>query len=185
MNETNRIDEDRAQNWRLYQGTKLLKATPMGKLAYCKLRGWDVPADEDPDQLGYVVEYQDGGEPNVEGFLGYVSWSPADVFERAYRPWNTYVERMRLEHDDLDEKVRRLQDFINLSATFQTLSLARRQLLESQYEAMRCYRRILSIRIDLEQGALAFETAKNILGDAASDMLHDEPAVKVGEPVGD
>lgn len=72
------------KEWPLYRGTKVLKAKPMTKGEYNQFRGWPHPADEDADELGYVVEYQDGGKPNVEGFDGYVSWSPADVFERTY-----------------------------------------------------------------------------------------------------
>ncbi|MFP3675023.1 DUF2829 domain-containing protein, partial [Bacillus sp. SIMBA_031] len=40
----------------------------------------------DPNEPGYLVEYLDGGKPNIEGHQGYVSWSPADVFERSYQP---------------------------------------------------------------------------------------------------
>lgn len=66
-------------------GTKRVRATPMNRLEYNTLRGWVVPADESPDDAGYLVEYVDGGRPNVPGFAGYVSWSPAEVFERSYR----------------------------------------------------------------------------------------------------
>jgi hypothetical protein len=69
----------------LYQGTKTLFGGPMTRGAYNAFRGWQMPADEDPTEAGYLVEYTDGGKPNVEGFSGYVSWSPADVFERTYR----------------------------------------------------------------------------------------------------
>lgn len=31
-----------------------------------------------------MVEYTDGGKPNVEAAAGYVSWSPKGVFEKAY-----------------------------------------------------------------------------------------------------
>jgi hypothetical protein len=78
------ITADPPTIWPLYEGTKRLRATPMDKANYCALRGWTVPADEDPREPGYTVEYQDGGKPNVAGFDGYVSWSPADVFERSY-----------------------------------------------------------------------------------------------------
>lgn len=67
-------------------GLKAIAAQAMTRLAYNELRGWSVPADENPQDAGYLVEYMDGGKPNVPGFAGYVSWSPADVFERAYRP---------------------------------------------------------------------------------------------------
>lgn len=73
------------EGMRRYVGTKAINAKPMTRAAYNDLRGWELPADENGDDAGYLVEYADGQRPNVEGFAGYVSWSPADVFERAYR----------------------------------------------------------------------------------------------------
>lgn len=67
-------------------GTKTLNAKPMTLGAYNELRGWDIPANEDPEAPGYLVEYADGGKPNHPDFAGYISWSPVDVFERSYRP---------------------------------------------------------------------------------------------------
>lgn len=58
----------------------------MTRQAYNDLRGWTVPADENPNDDGFLVEYLDGGKANVDGFAGYVSWSPADVFNRVYKP---------------------------------------------------------------------------------------------------
>ena len=69
-----------------YLGTKLINAKPMNRAEYNALRGWAVPADENPDDAGYLVEYIDGGKANHPDFAGYISWSPADVFDRAYRP---------------------------------------------------------------------------------------------------
>lgn len=68
-----------------YIGTKTINAKPMSRQAYNNLRGWVVPADEDPADDGYLVEYIDGGQANHPDFDGYISWSPKDVFERAYR----------------------------------------------------------------------------------------------------
>lgn len=67
-------------------GTKMINAQPMTRLAYNNLRGWVLPGDENGDDAGFLVEYLDGGNANVPGFDGYVSWSPRDVFERSYRP---------------------------------------------------------------------------------------------------
>lgn len=69
-----------------YVGTKAINAKPMTRLAYNQLRGWQLPDDENGDDAGYIVEYADGQRRNVEGFEGYVSWSPADVFEASYKP---------------------------------------------------------------------------------------------------
>lgn len=68
-----------------YIGTKTINAKPMSRQAYNNLRGWVVPADKDPADDGYLVEYIDGGQANHPDFDGYISWSPKDVFERAYR----------------------------------------------------------------------------------------------------
>lgn len=69
-----------------YFGSKLIHAAPMTRGEYNALRGWEVPDDENPDDPGYLVEYTDGGKANHPSFAGYISWSPADVFTRAYSP---------------------------------------------------------------------------------------------------
>lgn len=70
---------------RTFIGTKIVAAEPMTRLAYNLLRKWELPADENGADEGYLVCYQDGGKPNVEGFPGYVSWSPKEQFDNAYR----------------------------------------------------------------------------------------------------
>lgn len=70
----------------LYVGTKLVHAEPMHKYNYCALRGWEVPKGEDPLEAGYLVEYVDGGPPNVPGYSSYVSWTPKAIFEDSYKP---------------------------------------------------------------------------------------------------
>ena len=65
-------------------GTKYVNAFPLNKETYCKLRGWEVPANEVPLEEGYLVEYTDS-EPNHNQFRGYISWSPKAVFEESYR----------------------------------------------------------------------------------------------------
>ena len=72
-----------------YTGTKTLNAKPMTRGAYNTFRGWLLPLGEDPNEAGYLVEYLDGGKPNHPDFAGYISWSPADVFQRSYRPTDT------------------------------------------------------------------------------------------------
>lgn len=69
-----------------YIGTKLIVALAMTRLEYNEYRGWPLPADENGADEGYLVEYQDGGKPNHPGHAGYISWSPKEQFEKAYRP---------------------------------------------------------------------------------------------------
>lgn len=68
-----------------YVGTKLILARPMTRGEYNKYRGWALPADEDGADEGFLVEYVDGGKANHPGHVGYISWSPKDVFANAYR----------------------------------------------------------------------------------------------------
>ena len=69
-----------------YICTKLVRMMPLTRQAYNDLRGWELPADENGADEGYLVEYLDGGKPNVPGFDGYVSWSPKAQADSAYRP---------------------------------------------------------------------------------------------------
>jgi hypothetical protein len=68
-----------------YYGTKRIAAKPMTRAEYNKFRGWELPSNESGSDEGYMVEYLDGGRPNVEGYAGYVSWSPKEQFESAYQ----------------------------------------------------------------------------------------------------
>ncbi|MER9436680.1 Gp49 family protein [Mesorhizobium sp. M0618] len=76
-----------AEGFTTYIGTKVVHAIPMDRIGYNELRGWEMPTDENNDE-GYLVEYADRVErnPAVPGMQGYASWSPKEVFERAYRP---------------------------------------------------------------------------------------------------
>ena len=60
-----------------YIGTKIIEAVPAvrkGGKVYDLT--WPIPRSMEPQEPGYRVRYQDG----------YESWSPKDVFERAYLP---------------------------------------------------------------------------------------------------
>jgi hypothetical protein len=57
-----------------YVGIKAIEAKPMTRGDYNKYRGWQIPSDENPADEGYLVVYEGN----------YESWSPKDVFEKAY-----------------------------------------------------------------------------------------------------
>lgn len=80
-----------------YIGVKLVLASEMSRADYNALRGWTVPADENPADEGYLVEYLDGGKPNHPDFTGYISWSPKKQFEDAYRPANGMTFGLAIE----------------------------------------------------------------------------------------
>jgi hypothetical protein len=81
-------------------GTKIVIALAMTRAIYNEYRGWSLPANEDGNDEGYLVEYTDGGKPNVAGHAGYVSWSPKEQFDGAYRsttgmPFGLAVEALK------------------------------------------------------------------------------------------
>lgn len=83
-----------------YIGTKLIRAEPMNRAEYNSFRAWTLPSDENGDDEGYLVEYLDGGKPNVATHAGYVSWSPKAQFDAAYRktsgmPFGLAVEALK------------------------------------------------------------------------------------------
>ena len=88
-----------------YIGTKVIKAMPMTRGEYNGIRGWDVPEGENPDDEGYLVEYLDGGKPNHTDYSGYISWSPKDVFERAYRAVSKLTAGMAIQALKAGQKV--------------------------------------------------------------------------------
>ena len=64
---------------KVYIGMKVIKAEPMTKGAFANIKG-EKAYETEASQEGYLVEY-----PNPNGAPNYQSWSPKDVFERAYR----------------------------------------------------------------------------------------------------
>jgi len=62
-------------NTELYIGTKTSMAKEMNRADYNRFRGWSLPDNEDGNDNGYIVQYANG----------YVSWSPADQFNEAYK----------------------------------------------------------------------------------------------------
>lgn len=73
-----------------YIGTKVINAKPMTRQEYNDFRGWELPSDENGSDEGYLVEYVDGGKANTPEYKGYVSWSPKDVFDKAYNEVEQY-----------------------------------------------------------------------------------------------
>lgn len=135
-----------------YVGTKVIHAVAMTRLDYNILRGWELPADENGEDNGYLVQYADGGKPNVAGFDGYVSWSPADVFARAYdvgvrKEPSTFISRMRDEFDELSDRYHKLDSFVT-GPNFSKLPDIEQEDLTVQRGAMHEYLQVLSRRIE-------------------------------------
>lgn len=70
-----------------YVGTKQIEARPMTRGDYNNYRGWQILAEENPADEGYLVRYSDG----------YESWSPEKQFNEAYRPCDNMTFGIAIE----------------------------------------------------------------------------------------
>ena len=69
---------------KLYQCHKVVRAKQMTLGEYNKYRGWDIPENENPDDEGYLVEYQNSNNKVHENHDHYISWSPRTEFDDGY-----------------------------------------------------------------------------------------------------
>lgn len=83
-----------------YECHKIVLAEPMTRADYNTYRGWSLPADEDGTDEGFLVEYLDGGKSNHQDHMGYISWSPKDVFNRGYNETDTHQVTQAVQDDD-------------------------------------------------------------------------------------
>ena len=123
-------------------------AKPMTFGDYCDLRGNPCPPDLHPGDPGYLVEYQDGGKPNHPDFKGYISWSPAEVFEKTYWPSESHEDRVRAELKELEDRIVKLGRFLATPA-FHALPEVCRLLMVRQYHLMGELREVIDDRVDL------------------------------------
>lgn len=123
-----------------YIGTKQIEAEPMtmGE-AYRRglLHAGRVPSESEKSKAGYYVRYENG----------YESWSPADVFEKAYRVSDTFIDRLRIERDDLSLRYNKALDFSYSPKFKELLWPDEQQAFETQLDLMRKYLAVLDARI--------------------------------------
>lgn len=132
-----------------YIGRKEINAEPMNRLEYNQFRGWELPKDENGTDEGYLVEYIDGGQANTKEYKGYVSWSPKDVFERAYKVSDTFEDRLVIERDELKEKLDKLTDFVAKQKKELTIKPVELYMLAKQLHYMDDYFNVLNNRLEL------------------------------------
>lgn len=113
-----------------YIGTKVVKAYP------CP--AWKDAGDHKAGDEGYKVIYEDG----------YESWSPKDVFEKHYKKSDTYIDRMKIELEELQDKLIKLDNFLESEKSINLISGNERFLMEDQAAYMERYIGCLVSRID-------------------------------------
>lgn len=131
-----------------YIGKKEVKAKPMTKddAFYANLLRQNTLSEAESNEPGYLVEYADG----------YQSWSPANVFEAAYKVADTALDRVNIEADELLYRTNKLGEFIfnqNDGKDFQTMKLGTRAFLIAQLNMMGAYLTLLKLRQEnMEKG---------------------------------
>lgn len=128
-----------------YIGTKQIEAEAMtlgdfvqktGRNPY----GKSIDNHEETEQ-GYHVRYEDGCE----------SWSPKDVFERAYKVAETPLDRMCIEYNELMEKYNKLVLFLGRKDAVEIAGEMQVSLMEQQKIEMHDYLLTLRTRIELKK----------------------------------
>lgn len=89
-----------------YFGAKRITATPMTRAAYNEFRGWTVPADENPEDEGFLVE-DHAGISNHPNFQGYISWVVKPQFDAIYRPVDGLAFGLAIEAMKAGQRVAR------------------------------------------------------------------------------
>ena len=128
-----------------YIGTKEIMAEPMNECIAVE-KGFARPNTDNHEwRSGYHVQYT-----NPDGST-YDSWSPKDVFEKAYQVSDTFLNRMYMELRELEDKLDKLNRFFD-SETFNNLPIFETSLLHAQCQVMRSYYYILAARISVAEG---------------------------------
>ena len=124
-----------------YIGTKEVSATPAWQIDGTVYSKDDVIPRSMNRKDGYKVVYEDG----------YESWSPKDVFEKAYKPSDTVLDRLKIEWYELRERIEKLEDFIvqDFSEAKEKVGHYQAALLLIQRSYMINYLDVLETRIDL------------------------------------
>ena len=146
-------------------GIKEVDAKPMTRGEYNEYRGWQIPADENPDDEGYLVKYSDS----------YESWSPKEAFDEAYSEYDgtgllstidgmrspDYKERFKAEVRQLEIRTEKLFTIIEkhrkgklefeLNCPF--------EILEGQFILMRNTLGIMRQRANIE--GIVLQSASN------------------------
>lgn len=151
-----------------YIGTKLVQATPaIRKGGKVYLPTDTIPRTMEKVEEGYKVVYEDG----------YESWSPKDVFEKAYKIAETPVDRMQIEASELNDRYVKLAAFIDSGKMNEVVNdTYNKCLLEMQCYTMFNYIRLLDARIQRMQGSDGAKVIKMNFGMAIM-------ALKAGYPI--
>lgn len=120
-----------------YTGTKTVYAAPLTRTEAATRLGRNLKSENSDEEEGYLVRYGDD----------YMSWSPKSTFENAYKPSGTFVDRMRIELDDIHNRIVSLHGFM-LTQKYRELPDVEQSMLVRQFTTMHDYHDALANRLD-------------------------------------
>lgn len=121
-----------------YLGTKLVTAKSMTRPEAEFVLGRVIkPAKQNYSDEGYLVQYEDG----------YQSWSPKDVFEKAYKPADNFIDRMIIERDELQKRLVGLTSSLMTEGFHEKVGDKQYYWMQEQRNAMEIYVEVLNKRI--------------------------------------
>lgn len=137
-------------NLKKYIGTKVVEARPMNEIDAESIGYARKNSDHHEYREGYHVRYT-----NPDGST-YDSWSPKDVFEKAYKPSDTVLDRLKIERYELKERIENIEALLGnkiSEGVKNTGGVPQAALLIIQRSHMVNYLDVLETRIDLmEEG---------------------------------
>ena len=131
-----------------YTGDIRTRAAQMTRKEYNNLRGGvivatevgAVPENENPEDIGYVIALGDGSNLHI-------TWLPIDVFEKTYKKCETFKDRLKIEIQELKERIQKAEAFYNRSYLIDTTDCEDRMYLAMQLSHMHAYLSTLKLRM--------------------------------------
>ena len=121
-----------------YLGTKLVTAKPMTREeAEANLGKFIKPAKQEYSGEGYLVRYEDG----------YQSWSPKEVFDKAYKPADNFLDRLIIERDEVQQRLSSLTSALMQEDFQEKVGSKQYYWMQEQRNAMEIYVEVLNKRI--------------------------------------
>jgi len=141
-----------------YIGKKTIMAQPMARSEAEEVLNRSFSPDIFGEE-GYLVKYE----------TGHRTWFEKETFEKSYTIADGHLDRMRIEYDEVKERVLKLYTF-RMSEEFRALSKDKQAKLHSQYGAMAAYVEILGQRIDEAKMEQKQQEAAGAVATAAQKM---------------
>lgn len=144
-----------------YIGTKQVEAEPLTLGEFISKSGRNPYANDgkihDNNEEGYLIKYQDG----------YESWCPKEVFDKAYKCSESFLDRLHIELKDLYSKMDNLTPFIDSGKIDEVVTdKYQNHLLRLQHRIMSRYINVLECRIGRIDGSPEAPLHKMSFGDA-------------------